>query len=181
MPNDPCPDCGGSLQVPATPDRDLGGEGQTHHHEPCPRCLSVAATPELRAHAQEWLGADPWGDLDGCGAQGCEQWSPWTLHDAAGARDVVPAWLGAGRDLLARALARRWDGPDEGGYIWRPAFRSPDTPAPTYHLESGGHWAQRVFVGGINPTDDRRLPDSSRLVDARALVLAWEQDRTPAG
>ena len=157
-----CELCDGTLQV------GIGNEANGRIiYEPCPACLTYAATDDVRDVAREWLGFLPWvADY------------PW--WSTLGAR-VLPLHLPAGRDLAVRVLARRLGLPPEAS-VW---FRAIPTTCSTWVLatcvpgEPPHVW---YFGQGSNPSPpDSPIPSRTIPTDApaelraaRALVLCLQ-------
>ena len=97
------------------------------------------------------------------------------LADATG-RAHVAWWLGAQFGLSLPPLAWWWSAPRAGGLFvvgdtneGRAEFGPPsDSPL------SPGWWVLVPALAHLDPTDDTRLPDGSRLVDALALKAVVE-------
>ena len=107
-----CDLCKGTLIVPEQRPRPVWGHGAGYAErvrpyrpeQPCPACLSLPATDELRVFAKEWMGEWP-------------QPKAWSRYRAAtlfegrrrdsGFDPVVPLYLPAGMDLGVRCLAHR--------------------------------------------------------------------------
>lgn len=101
-----CELCGGTLQRPHHPDAYKPDE-----FSPCPRCLSVLATDEIRAVS----------DVDYWWVHECPYTGVFTVAHPewqfCGVR-ILPLYLGAGFDLGCRVLAARWGLPDGPWTVW---------------------------------------------------------------
>lgn len=96
MTDQPCELCGGTYQLP-----DPDPEHSWHNGRPigpCPRCLSVRATPAISVAAIIALGFDPW---RGVLANQGEAW--WD-----GETKVLPLHLSAGQQIAAAVIGQRF-------------------------------------------------------------------------
>lgn len=93
-----CKLCNGSLQVVNPPRYD----GSTGYFTSCRDCLSYPATMSVRKFGCAWLGFDPWAAGDDR-AEGT-----WWVYDGR-PPEVIPVYLGAGRDLTFQILVDRLD------------------------------------------------------------------------
>lgn len=65
----------------------------------CPRCLTYAATDDVREVARECFGSDIW--------EQCPDAEEWWSNGTMEADPVVPLYLPAGRDLAVRVVQER--------------------------------------------------------------------------
>lgn len=159
--------------------------------------LLIKATPELlegwcgpvRVPDPAWRSAAVWGPSEDPDCPGC--WLTWApfLGLQQWIADQIRLDLSRAecRDRVVRVLAWECRYVPEGAWWWNigdgrwslraplgggkgyVTFRSPGSPEPSEARP------EVSALADLDPTDNTRLPDGSRLVDALALAAVWRE------